>query len=86
MAQGYSRVTGKPGVVLVTSGPRATNLVTPMMDALADGTPMIVFCGQVSSRAIGQDAFQKANVLAMSQPCTKWNTSVRRHTRTTEAV
>lgn len=77
MAQGYSRATGKPAVALVTSGPGATNLITPMMDALADGTPMVVFCGQVSTRAIGQDAFQEANVLAMSQPCTKWNTSVR---------
>ena len=76
MAQGYARATGEPGVVVVTSGPGATNLITPMMDALADGTPMVVFCGQVSTRAIGMDAFQEANVLAMSQPCTKWNTTV----------
>lgn len=76
MAQGYSRATGKPGVVLVTSGSAATNLITPMMDALADGTPMIVFCGQVSTKTIGQDGFHAVNVLAMSQPCTKWNISV----------
>ncbi|KAJ5211489.1 uncharacterized protein N7498_003135 [Penicillium cinerascens] len=76
MAQGYARATGEPGVVVVTSGPGATNLITPMMDALADGTPMVVFCGQVSTQAIGMDAFQEANVLAMSQPCTKWNTTV----------
>jgi acetolactate synthase-1/2/3 large subunit len=78
MAQGYARVTGKPGVVLVTSGPGATNLITPMMDALADGTPMVVFCGQVSTTAIGTDGFQEADVLSMSQPCTKWNVSVRK--------
>jgi acetolactate synthase-1/2/3 large subunit len=77
MAQGYSRVTGKPGVVLVTSGPGATNLITPMMDALADGTPMIVFCGQVKTGLIGLDAFQEADILSMSRPCTKWNISVR---------
>lgn len=76
MAQGYARATGEPGVVVVTSGPGATNLITPMMDALADGTPMVVFCGQVSTQAIGMDTFQEANVLAMSQPCTKWNTTV----------
>lgn len=77
MAEGYSRVTGKPGVVLVTSGPAATNLITPMMDALADGTPMVVFCGQVKTGMIGLDAFQEADVLSMSRPCTKWNISVR---------
>lgn len=78
MAQGYARVSGKPGVVLVTSGPGATNLVTPMMDALADGTPMVVFCGQVSTNAIGMDGFQEADMLSISQPCTKWNVSVRK--------
>ncbi|KAJ5282961.1 hypothetical protein N7505_000941 [Penicillium chrysogenum] len=78
MAQGYARVSGKPGVVLVTSGPGATNLITPMMDALADGTPMVVFCGQVSADKIGTDAFQEADILSMSQPCTKWNVSVRK--------
>ncbi|KAJ6179810.1 hypothetical protein N7519_010271 [Penicillium mononematosum] len=78
MAQGYARVTGKPGVILVTSGPGATNLITPMMDALADGTPMVVFCGQVSADKIGTDAFQEADILSMSQPCTKWNVSVRK--------
>lgn len=77
MAQGYSRVTGKPGVVLVTSGPGATNLITPMMDALADGTPMGIFCGQVKTAMVCLDAFQEADILSMSQPCTKWNVSVR---------
>lgn len=77
MAEGYSRACGKPGVVLVTSGPGATNLITPMMDALADGTPMVVFCGQIATGRIGSDGFQEADILGMSQPCTKWNVSVR---------
>lgn len=78
MAEGYARASGKPGVLLVTSGPGATNLITPMMDALADGTPMVVFCGQVATRAIGSDGFQEADVLGMSLPCTKWNISIRK--------
>lgn len=61
MAEGYARASGKPGVVLVTSGPGATNLITPMMDALADGTPMVVFCGQVATSSIGLDSFQEAD-------------------------
>lgn len=62
MAEGYARATGKPGVVLVTSGPGATNVVTPMADALADGTPMVVFTGQVVTTAIGTDAFQEGKL------------------------
>ncbi|KAJ6024484.1 acetolactate synthase mitochondrial [Penicillium herquei] len=77
MAEGYARASGKPGVVLVTSGPGATNLITPMMDALADGTPLVVFCGQVATSSIGLDGFQEADVLGMSMPCTKWNVAVR---------
>lgn len=77
MAEGYARASGKPGVVLVTSGPGATNLITPMMDALADGTPMVIFCGQVPTSSIGLDSFQEADVLGMSMPCTKWNVTVR---------
>src|SRR5687768_6783201 len=53
MAEGYARASGKPGVVLVTSGPGATNVVTPLQDALSDGTPLVVFCGQVPTSAIG---------------------------------
>ena len=78
MAEGYARVTGKPGIVLVTSGPGATNTVTPMQDALMDGTPMIVFAGQVATGAIGTDAFQEADMTGISRPCTKWNTLVKR--------
>lgn len=77
MAGGYARASGKPGVVLVTSGPGATNLITPMMDALADGTPLVIFCGQISTDSIGLDGFQEADVLGMSRPCTKWNFAVR---------
>ncbi len=78
MAEGYARVTGKPGIVLVTSGPGATNTVTPLQDALMDGTPMIVFSGQVATSAIGTDAFQEADVTGITSPCTKWNVLVKR--------
>ena len=78
MAEGYARVTGKPGIVLVTSGPGATNTVTGMQDALMDGTPMIVFAGQVATSAIGSDAFQEADMTGITRPCTKWNTLVKR--------
>lgn len=77
MAEGYARVTGKPGVVLVTSGPGATNVITPMQDALSDGTPLVVFCGQVATSAIGSDAFQEADIVGISRSCTKWNVMVK---------
>jgi acetolactate synthase I/II/III large subunit len=77
MAEGYARASGKPGVVLVTSGPGATNVITPMQDAMSDGTPMIVFCGQVPTTAIGSDAFQEADVIGISRACTKWNVMVK---------
>jgi acetolactate synthase-1/2/3 large subunit len=77
MAEGYARASGKPGVVLVTSGPGATNVVTPLQDALSDGTPLVVFCGQVPTGAIGTDAFQEADVIGISRACTKWNVMVK---------
>jgi acetolactate synthase-1/2/3 large subunit len=77
MAEGYARITGRPGVVLVTSGPGATNTVTPIVDAWMDGTPMIVFSGQVATGAIGTDAFQEADVTGITRPCTKWNVLVK---------
>ncbi|KAI4644715.1 Acetolactate synthase, mitochondrial [Alternaria novae-zelandiae] len=77
MAEGYARASGKPGVVLVTSGPGATNVVTPMQDALMDGTPLVVFCGQVVTSAIGSDAFQEADMVGITRPCTKWNVLVK---------
>ncbi|KAL4906096.1 hypothetical protein BDW74DRAFT_151276 [Aspergillus multicolor] len=77
MAEGYARASGKPGVVLVTSGPGATNVITPMQDALSDGTPMVVFCGQVVTTSIGTDSFQEADVVGISRACTKWNVMVK---------
>lgn len=77
MAEGYARATGKTGVVIVTSGPGATNVVTPMQDALSDGTPMVVFSGQVATKSIGTDAFQEADVVGITRSCTKWNVMVK---------
>ena len=77
MAEGYARASGKVGIVLVTSGPGATNTVTALQDAYMDGTPIIVFAGQVATAAIGTDAFQEADVTGITRPCTKWNTLVK---------
>lgn len=77
MAEGYARASGKVGVVLVTSGPGATNVVTPLQNALMDGTPMVVFCGQVPTNLIGSDAFQEADTIGITRACTKWNVMVR---------
>ncbi|KAH3687508.1 hypothetical protein WICPIJ_001502 [Wickerhamomyces pijperi] len=77
MAEGYARASGKCGVVLVTSGPGATNVITPMADALGDGIPLVVFTGQVATSAIGTDAFQEADVVGISRSCTKWNVMVK---------
>lgn len=77
MAEGYARVTAKPGVVLVTSGPGATNVITAMQDALMDGVPLVVFTGQVPTTSIGTDSFQEADVIGISRPCTKWNVMVK---------
>ncbi|KAK7734273.1 Acetolactate synthase, mitochondrial [Cytospora paraplurivora] len=77
MAEGYARASGKPGVVVVTSGPGATNVITPIADAFADGIPLVVFTGQVPTTAIGSDAFQEADVIGISRACTKWNVMVK---------
>jgi len=77
MAEGYARVSGKPGVVLVTSGPGATNVVTPLQDAFSDGIPLVVFCGQVATSAIGTNAFQETDIVGISRSCTKWNVMVK---------
>jgi len=71
MAQGYARASGKVGVALVTSGPGATNTVTPVRDATADSIPMVVICGQVPTAAIGTDAFQEAPVASVMAACAK---------------
>ncbi|KAK7204098.1 thiamine diphosphate-binding protein [Myxozyma melibiosi] len=77
MAEGYARASGKPGVVLVTSGPGATNVITPLQDALSDGVPLVVFTGQVATSLIGTDSFQEADVVGISRSCTKWNVMVK---------
>ncbi len=71
MAAGYARSTGKVGVLLVTSGPGATNAITPIKDCLADSVPMVMICGQVPTGAMGSDAFQEAPVLNAIGPCAK---------------
>ena len=76
-ADGYSRATGKPGVCIVTSGPGATNTVTPLATALLDSVPILVFSGQVATKVIGNDAFQEADVTGITRPCTKWNYLVK---------
>ena len=76
-ADGYSRATGKPGICIVTSGPGATNTVTPLATAQMDSVPIIVFSGQVATKVIGNDAFQEADVTGITRPCTKWNYLVK---------
>src|SRR5579862_758729 len=77
MAEGYARVSGRPGVVLVTSGPGATNAVTGIADAYMDSTPMVVISGQVGTALIGNDAFQEADFVGITRPCTKHNFLVK---------
>ncbi|MCF6322191.1 MAG: acetolactate synthase 3 large subunit [Rhizobiaceae bacterium] len=72
-AEGYARSTGRPGVLLVTSGPGATNAVTPLQDALLDSIPIVCITGQVPTSLIGSDAFQEADTVGITRPCTKHN-------------
>jgi acetolactate synthase-1/2/3 large subunit len=76
-AEGYARSTGRPGVALVTSGPGATNMVTPLQDALMDSVPVVCITGQVPTPLIGSDAFQEADTVGITRPCTKHNWLVR---------
>src|SRR3954464_1964065 len=76
-ADGYYRATGRPGVCIVTSGPAATNCVTPLATAQMDSIPMIVVSGQVATKVIGNDAFQEADVTGITRPCTKANYLVK---------
>ncbi|MFD1607990.1 biosynthetic-type acetolactate synthase large subunit [Oceanobacillus luteolus] len=75
-AEGYARVTGKPGVVLATSGPGATNLITGITDAMMDSLPLVIITGQVAQGVIGTDAFQEADVMGLTTPITKYNYQV----------
>ncbi len=77
MAEGYARVSGRPGVVMVTSGPGATNAVTGIADAYMDSTPMVVVSGQVGTSLIGNDAFQEVDFVGITRPCTKHNYLVK---------
>ncbi|WP_249693933.1 acetolactate synthase 3 large subunit [Stappia sp. WLB 29] len=77
-AEGYARSTGKPGVVLVTSGPGATNMVTALTDALLDSIPLVCITGQVPTHLIGSDAFQECDTVGITRPCTKHNWLVKR--------
>lgn len=77
MAEGYARVSGKPGVVIVTSGPGATNAVTGIADAYMDSTPMVVISGQVGTALIGNDAFQEVDFVGITRPCSKHNYLVK---------
>ena len=76
-AQGYARVSGKPGVCIVTSGPGATNTITGIGDAMLDNTPQVVITGQVGKSLLGTDAFQEIDVVGITQPITKWSYQIR---------
>ena len=85
-AEGYARSTGKPGVVLVTSGPGATNAVTGITDALLDSIPLVVLTGQVPTFLIGNDAFQEADTVGITRPCTKHNWLVKEPNKLAETI
>ncbi|HYS77537.1 MAG TPA: thiamine pyrophosphate-binding protein, partial [Candidatus Dormibacteraeota bacterium] len=76
-AEGYARSSGRVGVVMVTSGPGATNCVTGLTNALMDSTPIVCITGQVPTHLIGNDAFQEADVVGITRPCTKYNYLVK---------
>ncbi|MDH5563882.1 MAG: biosynthetic-type acetolactate synthase large subunit, partial [Nitrospirota bacterium] len=77
MAEGYAKATGKPGVALITSGPGMTNVITALADAYMDSVPVVCFSGQVPTGMIGNDAFQEADNIGLSRPCTKYNFLVK---------
>lgn len=85
-AEGYAKATGKPGVVLATSGPGATNTVTGIADAYMDSIPLVVFTGQVALRLIGNDAFQEADIVGITRPVTKHSYLVRDVTELTRII
>ena len=80
-AEGYARSTGKPGVVLVTSGPGVSNTITGLLDAMSDSIPVICISGQVALASIGTNAFQECDALGLSRSVTKWNAQIRRRER-----
>ncbi len=76
-AQGYARISGKPGVCIVTSGPGATNTITGIADAMLDSTPLIVITGQVNNTMLGTDAFQETDLIGITLPISKWSYQIR---------
>ncbi len=86
MAAGYARSTGKVGVVVVTSGPGATNVITPIKDCMADSVPVVMICGQVPTGSMGTDAFQEAPILNAMSPCAKHVFLVKDPTKLEETV
>ncbi|MGX7591380.1 biosynthetic-type acetolactate synthase large subunit [Candidatus Karelsulcia muelleri] len=85
-AQGYARVTGKPGICLSTSGPGSTNIITGLADALIDSTPLLCITGQVSSNLLGSDAFQEVDIIDISRPVTKWNIQITKPDKIFEVI
>ncbi len=85
-AQGFARVTGKPGIVFATSGPGATNLVTGIADAQIDSTPLVCITGQVGSNLLGSDAFQETDIIGISTPVTKWNYQITKASEIPEVI
>ena len=85
-AQGYARVKGRPGFVIVTSGPGATNVITGVADAMIDSTPVVVIAGQVSNAALGTDAFQETDLIGLTTPISKWAHQIRRAEDVAEAL
>jgi thiamine pyrophosphate-dependent acetolactate synthase large subunit-like protein len=82
MAEGYAMVTGRAGVAIVTSGPGATNIVTPLSNAYMDSTPLVVVSGQVATSSIGTDAFQECDITGVTMGITKHNWLIKRRPRT----
>ena len=85
-AEGYAKSTGKTGVVMVTSGPGATNAITGVADAMRDSVPMVVFSGQVGTKFLGKEAFQEADAMALMKPVTKQTFQVRQTTEVATVV
>ena len=76
-AEGYARSSGRTGVILTTSGPGLTNIITPLQDARGDSTPILALSGQVPTAAVGTDAFQECLAVDLTRPCTKWSYQVK---------
>jgi len=86
MAEGYSRATSKPGVIMVTSGPGAINIMTSLQNAKSDGVQLLALTGQVSTMVLGTDAFQEAPIIDISKPITKWNNMITNPTKINSTI